>query len=552
MSTETDPVVMRERVALSRPSSLGTPRRKPKGAARSGEAGAPSLDTSKQLATTVRNWLQDQETEWDTYNRKLNLWRQLLATVHQIWQDKASLPRDGAEQSWWDAYEGEREGIRRDENPAYDAWLEAYVEKNGLPTCPEAYLQCLYLTAWKKKHKPVGKCAEILKWEKQYLQLLHCQTEWIGYRPDCEHGSELYAQPVGCNHRLCPLCNGDRSRKAQRRMKNMFDRLEHPQFLTLTVPTRKRISKRTFHLLRKRVLQFLKMHPEMFRGGVYAIETTYRRQEKRWHTHAHVLVDGTFALPGKDQRLEFAGRNMPAFTLIKLALEFDWTRLWCKTLGKMPRKNAARAKLDGERWTFERWASEAADYALKEYDFREKKWVPITGLSDAEMRARQDWNRRNRRVLWIKPVDDRAKAAREVLKYITKSADFCDLPEAVEEFWNATRGARLIQTFGTWYGVDVALLSNGMDERDWKDLSCTTCGKRYVRMPGAFYKRDVTMDAHGRWLLRRGFNPNTAGTVPRPTIRALDWRADPEEFSHGIRIRRGDEGAEGAGVYHVR
>lgn len=529
MSTASiQPFEMQERVAPSRPSSLGTPRRRaPKGervsergASRSAGRRAPSLDTGKQVATSVANWLQDQETEWDRYNFRFRLWQQLLSTVHQLWQDAAKKPKDDSEQAWWNAYEHERDSLSTDENPAYDAWLEKYVAKHGLPTCSEAYLHCIYLTAWKRKNRPFGQCAEVLKWEKQYLQLFHCESMWIGKKAECcEDKTRPIAIPIGCNHRLCPMCNWRRSARAQLRTKKLFDRLIHPQFITLTVPNVKRISKRTFHLIRKRVRQFLAQHKEMFSGGVYAIETTYNRREKTWHVHAHVLVDATFSLPSSDWKFEFAGRNVRAFDYIKWSLEYDWSRLWCKELPKRPRKNASQRTFETERLNFEFWVGECWRHALREK--RAGKSVPITGLSAAELARRTAWNKAHRRNLWIKPVDDRNRAAKEVLKYITKCVDFCDLPEAVSAFYDATKGARLIQTFGSWYGVD---FEADFDTRHLDDCSAPqcTCGLNCWKPMGTFYRRDVEMDADGRWYLQRAFDHNSAGTVPRPTIRALE------------------------------
>lgn len=539
---------MEERFAPSRPSRLGTRRRKaPKalsapeaGASRLSGAKAPSLDTGKHLATTVANWLADSETDWDSYQNRIRLWRQLLATVHEIWQDWSRMPRDWAEEVWWERWEEQKASIKANTNPGYDAWLEKYVAKHGLPTCPEAYLIALYLEGWKKQNKPIGKCIQVLRWEKQYFQLLKCEGEWIGYKPDCCEGKTV-AVPIGCNHRLCPLCGWHRSQKARRRMRTMFDRLEHPNFLTLTVPSVKTITKATFHRIRKKIRLFLAQHKEMFLGGVYAIETTYNRREKTWHVHAHVLVDQPWKFPKVGERVNFAGRNIPAFTYIKLALEFDWSRLWLNVkdgsgkwanpLGKLPRRNASQMALEGERWLFENWVRGCWANALKEWDWRLKKFVPI-GLPAEELKLRTEWNQAHRRVLYTKPVTDREGAAKEVLKYITKSADFCDLPEAVEGFYNAARGARLIQTFGSWYGVDIDLYSCAAHPEDWGELKCD-CGQNHFRRMGLFQYRDVAMDADGRWRLNRSFDHNSAGTVPRPTIRALETSAGPEEFSYG-------------------
>jgi len=542
--------VMQERAAPSRPTRLGTRRRKSRqaisvlpeaGASRFGrKPEAPSLDTGKQLATTVANWLENQKTNWDKEADRRRLWRQLVSTVHQIWQGWFAKPRDDAEQAWWDRYDEQKAKIADDSNLEYDIWLEKYVIANGLPTCPEAYLRALYLEQWKKQNRPVGKCAHVLRWEKQHFQLLNCQGLWVGYAAECCDTKGI-AVPVGCNHRLCPLCGWHRSQKAQRRMRTMFDHLNHPNFLTLTVPNVKRISKRTFHFFRKRVRVFIAQHKDMFLGGVYSIETTFNRTEGTWHIHAHVLFDQAFVLPRKDQRVQFAGRNIPAFTLIKLALEFDWSRLWLNVkdksgkwanpLGKLPRRNAADSTLEGERYLFEQWVRGCWANALKERDWRSKSFVDID-LSPEEKKRRTEWNLAHRRVLDIKPVTDREKAAKEVLKYITKSVKFCDLPNCVEDFHNATKGARLIQTFGSWYGVDIDLYSSAAHPEDWSELKCG-CGENHWVRVGLFQYRDVAMDVDGRYRLPRIFN--SGGTVPRPTIRALEGRASPEEFSYATR-----------------
>jgi hypothetical protein len=167
--------------------------------------------------------------------------------------------------------------------------------------------------------------------------------------------------------------------------------------------------------------------------------------------------------------------------------------------------------------------------------------------------ARTAWNSENRRVIDIRPVTDRDGAAREVLKYITKVADFSDIPEAVEGFSNAVRGARLIQTFGSWYGAlecadcgakykqaqarklkrkcsecggriitfgDVITKPPNLDAlEDWGGMRCA-CGCNFWKSFGVLYRRDVEMDLTGRWLVKPGHNPRYGGTAARPTIRA--------------------------------
>jgi hypothetical protein len=75
---------------------------------------------------------------------------------------------------------------------------------------------------------------------------------------------------------------------AKVKVKNMFDQLSHPIFLTLTIPNKASIQKHDFTLFRERVRELLaqyspkrkgkkELEPGLFLGGVYSLETTYRR-----------------------------------------------------------------------------------------------------------------------------------------------------------------------------------------------------------------------------------------------------------------------------------
>jgi Replication protein len=541
-------IVMQERFAPSRPYRSGTQRRRARqgravpelGAVRSRKARAHSLDTRKELlATTVANWMKDQETEWDRRENRVRLWRVLCSTVYGIWQEFArelhSTPRDGAEWRWWAAYEAEKEAVRSDQSPGYDAWLTKYVQKHEITAATargEVYFHSLYLEQWRKSNPAVGIARQVLKWEKQYFQLYHCQAEWVGYRAACcGEKTTPIAVPIGCNHRLCPLCNWQRSQNAQRRIKQLFDRLEHPWLITLTEPNTAEISKGSLHAFRKRVNKFIAQHREI-KGGVYSIETTYNRTEATWHVHAHILADAAFALPASSQRITCADRDMPAFTLIKYALEFDWLKMALKnsaSAGKTPRKNASASIIDGARFEFETWIRDCSMNSVREWrPSRDPetghwigKWVPAS-LPAAELARRQAWNRENRRVIDVRPVTDREKAVKEVLKYITKCSEFIDLPEAVIHFHDATRGARLIQTFGSWYGVDFSADFDTKHLDDWSHMPKCTCGlNEWLRM-GIFQRRDVRFEQDGRCFLKAHFDHNARGTLARPTIRALD------------------------------
>ncbi len=317
----------------------------------------------------------------------------------------------------------------------------------------------------------------------------------------------------------------------------MFDRLTHPALITLTTPNEPTICKRDFTLFRRRVRAFLKQRKwtpaseseseaGWIKGGVYALETTFNRKERSWHIHCHILADLVSALPSKLVRTRLAGSNVYSFTAMKLKLEFDWLRLTGSAWGKKPRKDADPMKRNGETFNFERWVSMGREMSLREW--RDGGFKPIEGLSDVERARRTQWNRLNRRVVDLRPVTDRERAANEVLKYLTKVANFSDLPEAVEPFMNAVRSARLIQTFGTWYGpkIDLAVEFDPEHFDDWSAMQCA-CGLNCWERMGVFYRDEVEMDASGRWHLNPRIQHTCRGTVPRPTVRALE--AVPEE-----------------------
>ncbi len=378
---------------------------------------------------SVAEWSAEQETEAEKYKRQFLMHRNLTCTVHEIWQRHARV-------------------------------------------------------AAKEDESKFGDCA---KWEKQWMKLNNCQVEWIGYKAACcgERGGTI-AVPIGCNHRLCPLCAWNRSRKA-------------------------------------RVRKFISQHKEWIKGGVYSLETTYNRSEKTWHVHCHVLADAASSLPAKSEKVVLAGERVYAFTALKLRLEFDWLRLTQKGWGTFARKDASKERREGDTYQFEEWVRLGRANKIKEW--HQGAWRVMPGLTAAEVARRNAWNAANRRVLDVRPVSDRDGAAREVLKYITKVTDFGDLPDAVEQFCDAVKGARLIQTFGSWYGFNVDTEFDTEHLDDWSKLACA-CGLNEWERVGIFSGQDVKMDSSGRWRLKASLNLNCGGTVPRPTIRALDVHQD--------------------------
>jgi hypothetical protein len=468
-------LVMEERLAPSRPYRLGTRRRRaPQGRAALPEAGAscfgrkakaPSLDTEKLLATSVREWMGKKRTEEDIRAEQTVLQRQLNGTIYKIWQ----------------------------------------------------------------RYAREGNAPEVAKWEKQWFKLHNCQSEWIGYRAACcGERTRAIAVPIGCNHRLCPLCAWHRSQRARVKIKTMFDRLTHPVLITLTIPNKETITKHDYTLFRQKVRKFIAQHKSWILGGVYSLETTYNRTSKTWHIHVHILADASASLPSKKEKTVLIGERVYAFTAIKLKLEFDWLRLWGQAWGKAAGKGASKMRREGDTYSFENWVRDGRANRVKEW--RDGAYRPIEGLPLPELAARTKWNAENRRVIDVRPVVDREGAAREVLKYITKVADFCDLPEAVEPFCDAVKGTRLIQTFGTWYGVSIDTVFDPEHLDDWGERKCACGVNHWVRI-GILSRADVEMDECGKWHSLKSLGNLTRGSVPRPTIRALDV---PEESENQL------------------
>ena len=478
------PYRMVKRTPPSRPYRLGTRRRKPARVSAPGDGGIPagrsrppSLDTSKQLATSIANWIKDQETPADEYRLQARYHTRLVSSFFSNFQ-------------WYSDDEGG--------------------EADG---------------------------DQARKWGKLLPRLRHCQTEWIGYRAACGCDSESrppVAVPVGCNIRMCPFCAGQRSKNAKLKIKGLFSKLQHPALLTLTIPNRPTIRKHDYGLFRLRVKQFIIGHPEI-RGGIYSLETTYNRIEKTWHIHAHLLCDLAAPLPPKmvtdahgethKNMIELAGAKVYEFKARKMRYEFDWLRLWGMKWGKACRKNADFQRRMGDEYIFEEWVRATREHEINRWCALRRRYVVNAKLPAAELARRSDWNRENRRLVNIKPVDDREGATREVLKYITKGAAFSDLPKVVEEFIDATRGARLVSTFGSWYGVKIDSEDPDPNKpQDWRQLLCS-CGVKYKRI-GCFRFQDLRLDSLGRWLLKAPLHDNSAGTVARPTIRALEAREE--------------------------
>jgi hypothetical protein len=454
---------------ISRPRRLGTTRRKPKGlpspSEAQGRAPARSLDNKKYLATSVHEWLQEVETPWDKWETKCFYQAQLLRSIHEI-KGRLSgqietVGNDLPLEMWHELnhlYDISRlelhDKAAKEKKPTpgeSDIWVTAL--KRSLKTLPDLQPE---------EEKIIAALADTWKrfgrWESDYQRIFNCGAEWIGFKPKCCDDPAI-AVPIGCNHRLCFKCNARRAETYRDKVRVMFERLEHPVFLTLTIPNVRAVSKRTYSKVRNAIRKLLKKHSGWMKGGLYSLETTYNRHTQtgaRWHVHAHVLIDSSVKLPS----------SRPAFIRFKRRLEFDWLLL-------------SGGRKSG-------WRTSDFDY-----------WFHRTQQQRSKSAKDNFGGSADRRLVDVRRVTDRKKAAYEVLKYITKGSDFADKPEAVEQFLYAVRGTRMLQTFGSWYGFKFP-----EKVQTWDHLKCS-CGKNEFERQGKLFAEGVYMEkGTGRWLCK--------------------------------------------------
>jgi hypothetical protein len=151
------------------------------------------------------------------------------------------------------------------------------------------------------------------------------------------------------------------------------------------------------------------------------------------------------------------------------------------------------------------WAEVRGALAVLEITFneRESTWHPhINVVADSPFIEKADldaaWFRSTEgkgRITWIERADH--KTVFELIKYVTKLADFVHIPEAVEWFLNATHGKRFIRTYGSLYGIKLEQPDSEESEEP-QQTPCPDCGSSQVEeLPTSLRIDDVYLDASG-------------------------------------------------------
>lgn len=102
--------------------------------------------------------------------------------------------------------------------------------------------------------------------------------------------------PGYCRDRMCPTCQGRRSREVAARCTDLTVRMDAPRFMTLTLRAVGRPLFLTIAALTAsfKVLRETTEWKRHVRGGVYVIEVTRGADGGHWHAHVHVICDGEF------------------------------------------------------------------------------------------------------------------------------------------------------------------------------------------------------------------------------------------------------------------
>lgn len=204
-----------------------------------------------------------------------------------------------------------------------------------------------------------------------------------------------------------------RSMAAVHKFGPVLEKLQDPRYIVLTVENC------ALEELRRGIddlfsafgrLRHSKLWDEV-RGALAVLEVTFNEQERTWHPHINIVVDGPY--------------------IEKAALDAAWLR---STQGKG-------------------------------------------------------------RITWIERADHRTVF--ELIKYVTKLADFVHIPEAVEWFLVATHGKRFIRTYGSLYGLKLEEL-DGEDGEEPNQPACPDCHCRQVEeLPTSLRIDDVYLDSSG-------------------------------------------------------
>jgi len=209
-----------------------------------------------------------------------------------------------------------------------------------------------------------------------------------------------------CDFPLCPWCQRRRADKARRQLSNAVGQMKEPKLLTLSPPNLAQLSPGSVaafsavftRLMRRSVMKDV-------RGAVRSIETT--NKGRGWNLHIHVLLDGPW-----------------------MAQYPTWDIAWVDGRWRVAKKHPGLARV-------------FTDLCQKFVELRSPRL-------DFDLENPDHWY-----FIDVRQADSYGSIS-EVLKYIAKGTEIVALGAgAVVDFLMAIKGRRMIQGYGSLFGVDL-------------------------------------------------------------------------------------------------
>jgi len=135
--------------------------------------------------------------------------------------------------------------------------------------------------------------------DKDVKQILNCGHRFAQY--ECKDCKQKIVYPLGCKHRLCPVCG---SKRAMSYRCKLIELVSDPKrdflFVTLTVKNVNTLTVEYLKWLRGCLIKL--RHRQIFKsvtGGVYAFDFTFNKIEGTWHAHIHILMTSGYIDQGE-------------------------------------------------------------------------------------------------------------------------------------------------------------------------------------------------------------------------------------------------------------
>lgn len=155
--------------------------------------------------------------------------------------------------------------------------------------------RALHARHWKERERLIR---VLLEAPIEQLQRRALRLDGCCQRPQLhEHADGVVSLALRCcRDRLCPRCQRQRGLELATRVRALIHGMNAPRFVTLTLRHRSE-SLRENHDRLQESFRKLRREPVWTRtvvGGLHVTEITRNEATGRWHTHLHLVVDGSF------------------------------------------------------------------------------------------------------------------------------------------------------------------------------------------------------------------------------------------------------------------